>query len=161
MQDRQWLFLVQHGDALAEEIDPDRPLSQQGRSAIENLAGFLAERGVRVDHIWHSGKARARQTAEILAASLLRQDEAEEAKGLKPKDSPEDVLPLLLSVRGSLMVCSHLPLLGKLVARLVTGSEHFACVAFSPGTLVALERTAGDEFWSISLLLPPAILQPG
>ena len=31
------LFLLQHGDALAESVNPQRPLSEQGRNDIARL----------------------------------------------------------------------------------------------------------------------------
>ena len=35
------LYLIRHAHALAEEIDPDRPLSPKGRAQIKKLARFL------------------------------------------------------------------------------------------------------------------------
>ena len=35
------VYLVQHGDAVPKEVDPDRPLSDTGRQDIERLAKFL------------------------------------------------------------------------------------------------------------------------
>ncbi len=54
------LILVQHGDAVAETINPARPLTERGREDIEQLAAFLAKNGVRVARVVHSGKLRAR-----------------------------------------------------------------------------------------------------
>jgi len=160
MHDEMVLLLVQHGEAVAEEVDPERPLSEQGRGDIQALADFLASRGVRVNRILHSGKTRARQTAEILARSLLPRGHPEQAEGLKPKDPPQDFLTSLAVEKGQLMVCGHLPFLSKLVARLVTGSEDARCAAFAPGTLVAVEKGDADE-WAISLLLPASFLRAG
>ena len=42
------LWIVQHGDALAKGVDPNRPLSEKGRSDVERLASHLAGCGVRV-----------------------------------------------------------------------------------------------------------------
>ena len=35
------LYLMQHGDALQKDVDPDRPLSPRGRRDIEKIAAFL------------------------------------------------------------------------------------------------------------------------
>ena len=55
---------------LPKEVDPDRPLSDQGWEDIRNTAAFASRAGVRVDTVWHSGKTRARQTAQALAEAL-------------------------------------------------------------------------------------------
>ena len=44
------LFLLQHGDALAESVNPQRPLSEQGRSDVERLTevhDYLEDRFAR------------------------------------------------------------------------------------------------------------------
>jgi phosphohistidine phosphatase len=53
------LYLVQHGEAVSKDIDPDRPLTAAGRQDIELLASFLWRHRVSVSRIIHSGKARA------------------------------------------------------------------------------------------------------
>ena len=63
------LYLVQHGDALPEQVDPERPLSAEGRRDVEAVARLLASAGTRAVRVAHSGKLRAQQTAEVLAAA--------------------------------------------------------------------------------------------
>ena len=58
------LYLVQHGEACAEDVDPERPLTAQGRADVERLAAFLQQAGIQVGRVIHSGKLRAEQTAE-------------------------------------------------------------------------------------------------
>jgi hypothetical protein len=58
------LFLVHHGDAVGPGIEPSRPLSPEGREAVKRLAEGAAARGTKPAVIWHSGKLRAKQTAE-------------------------------------------------------------------------------------------------
>jgi hypothetical protein len=64
------LYLVQHGDALPEQVDPERPLSAKGRRDVEAVARVLASAGARAVRVAHSGKLRAQQTAEVLTAAL-------------------------------------------------------------------------------------------
>ena len=64
------LYLVQHGEACAKDVDPDRPLTDAGKADVERLAAFLGQVGIRVDRVIHSGKLRAVQTAERLAGVL-------------------------------------------------------------------------------------------
>ncbi|MEB2836918.1 MAG: histidine phosphatase family protein [Desulfurococcales archaeon] len=80
--------LVQHGQALSEDVDPRRPLSPEGRGEVERVASFLAFAGVRVLRILHSTKLRARETAEILARHLRPEGGVEEAGGLEPRADP-------------------------------------------------------------------------
>ena len=62
------LYLMQHGLALAEEENPDRPLSGAGISGIETAARAMAGMGLSFDLVISSRKQRSRQTAEIVAA---------------------------------------------------------------------------------------------
>ena len=55
------LYLTQHGLAVAKDVDPERPLSEQGRRDVRRLVDFLADAGVRVKQVLHSGKTRAEQ----------------------------------------------------------------------------------------------------
>ncbi len=47
------LYLVQHAEAVPAEDNPDRPLSDKGRTDVQRVASFLA-RSVRVGRIIHS-----------------------------------------------------------------------------------------------------------
>ena len=81
------LYLVQHGEARSEEKDPERPLTDRGASDVRRVAKLATEAGgVMVERILHSGKTRARRTAEIWAAELGIA--ATEADGLAPMDDP-------------------------------------------------------------------------
>jgi len=39
------VYLVKHAQAVTEEQDPQRPLSEAGRAAVARVASFLAARG--------------------------------------------------------------------------------------------------------------------
>ena len=64
------LYLVQHGEAAPETVDPARPLTPNGRKDIETLSAFLSECGVDAQRVINSGKLRARDSAEILAGAI-------------------------------------------------------------------------------------------
>jgi phosphohistidine phosphatase len=66
------LYLAQHGDSLPEQVNPERPLSERGREDVRRLAEFLGGTGIQVRRVYHSGKLRARQTAELLGISPLQ-----------------------------------------------------------------------------------------
>ena len=150
------LYLVQHGDSLLKEVDTERPLSPQGRKDIEALAAFLKGR-VRVARILHSGKTRARQTAELLAPAVAGSRPLETISGIDPLDSPEHIATQLQDWNDDTLIVGHQPYMGKLVARLVIGSEAHGVVVFQPGTLVCLER-APDARWAVTAMLRPELL---
>jgi phosphohistidine phosphatase len=154
------LWIVQHGDALAKNVDPDRPLSERGRSDVERLASHLAGCGVRVERVVHSGKTRAQQTADILATALQVRERVEAVKNLDPLDPPGPFAAECTGAAGDLLVAGHMPFVGKLVSLLVAAGEDAAVVGFVPGTAACLER-ADDGTWSVVCLLRPEFLSGG
>lgn len=151
------LYLVQHGEALAAEVDPERPLSPVGRADVDALARFLAERGVAAARVVHSGKTRARETAERLAAAVAPEAAVERRDGLAPNDGVEGPARELAAGAEDTVLVGHQPFLGRLVARLVVGREDAGVVAFEPGGLVCLERQEGGE-WAVAWMLCPALV---
>jgi phosphohistidine phosphatase SixA len=79
------IYLAQHGLAVPKDVDPDRPLSDQGHQHVELLSDFLKQAGIRVEQVFHSGKTRAEQTASILARSILSAGGSQARGGLGPK----------------------------------------------------------------------------
>jgi phosphohistidine phosphatase len=151
------LYLVQHGEALPKDADPQRPLSEKGRDDARRLAEFLGGCGIRVSRVLHSGKTRARETAELLAAKVLPGKDLEASAGLDPNDPVGAMAERLGAWEQDVLVVGHLPFMDKFVARLVTGREDRGAVAFKPGSLVCLER--GDQGdWRIVLMLRPEFL---
>ena len=150
------LYLVQHGQAFPAAEHPDRPLTEQGRREVATVATLLARRQPPVSHIIHSGKTRARQTAERLADHLMPGRPVEAAAGLDPDDPVEPWVAAANGWTEDRLLVGHQPFLGKLVSRLVLGEER-ALVDYRPGTVVCLEPTgAGD--WRIVGMLGPAVL---
>jgi phosphohistidine phosphatase len=143
------LLLVHHGDAVGPGVDPARPLSSVGRAATDRLASTVAARGVKPDAIWHSGKLRARQTAEFFwrACNPLASFTAE--RGLLPDDPPQWIRDRLTGEERSILIVGHMPYLPRLLATL-TGSNADT-FSFPLHGCVALE-TAGDrwnEIWKL------------
>ena len=143
------LLLVHHGDAVGPDVDPARPLSSVGRAATDRLASAVAARGVKPDAIWHSGKLRARQTAEFFwrACNPFASFTAE--RGLLPDDPPQWIRDRLAGEERSILIVGHMPYLPRLLATL-TGSNADT-FSFPLHGCVALE-TAGDgwnEIWRL------------
>jgi phosphohistidine phosphatase len=126
------IVLVHHGAAVGPQVDPMRPLSSVGRAATERLAVAAAARGVRPDVIWHSGKLRARQTAECFwsACNPLAPMTAE--RGLLPDDPPSWIGDRLSGETRRVLIAGHMPYLPRLLALLTRHDGSFplnGCVA--------------------------------
>ncbi|PLX54340.1 MAG: phosphohistidine phosphatase SixA, partial [Desulfobacteraceae bacterium] len=80
------LFLVQHCKSLPKDKDPKKGLSQEGIAETERIAQVAKGYAVGVSKITHSGKTRARQTAEIFEAALKLPGGIHESSGLSPMD---------------------------------------------------------------------------
>ena len=117
------IYLVHHADAVGPEVEPQRPLSAAGRDHAERLAVEAAARGVKPVAIWHSGKLRARQTAEPFLRLCNPLAEFSAIKGLQPTDSPGLVRDLLTGEERDVMLVGHMPNLPRLLTLLVTGNE--------------------------------------
>ncbi len=151
------LYLVQHGEALSKAQNPERPLSQQGQSDMEHLAAFLSE-DIQVSRVIHSGKERALQTANILAAALSSGTRVDAVGGINPKDPTGPFAQDISNFDGDTLVVGHLPFMAKLTNRLVTGSEDTTVAAFRPGTVVCLESLEPGD-WQIQWMLRPELLR--
>lgn len=149
------LYLAQHGEAQPEEVDPERRLTPKGADEVRRVARFLAPRGLAVEAIWQSGKARARETAEILSAAVVAG--VREREGLAPKDPVRPVASEIEARGKDLMIVGHLPFLARLASILVAGDEETPVATFRYGCVVALERGEGGR-WSLVWMVAPEIL---
>mgnify|MGYP000597254702 CR=1 FL=1 len=82
------LYLVHHGDAVGPDVDIRRPLSEAGRRSVERLASAAADLGTRPAVVWHSGKLRARQTAEAYWRACNALAEFGATRDLQSDDPP-------------------------------------------------------------------------
>jgi phosphohistidine phosphatase len=112
--------------------------------------------GVPVSCILHSGKKRARQTAEILEAALTPPDGLLAKSGLNPLD---DVTALagLIDSKENLMLVGHLPFMARLCSWLVTGDPEMPVFQFQNAGIVCLKRPPETNNWIIAWTLMPAI----
>lgn len=147
------IYLVQHGESKPETEDPSRPLTDKGRNEVESVARHIASLGLEVSQIWHSGRLRAKQTADILAQHLMPPRGVNQQEGLGPLDDPEKAKELLLQVRESLLIVGHLPHLSKLVSLLILGETDKEVIRFRMGGMVCLARS-GDS-WLIDWAITP------
>jgi phosphohistidine phosphatase len=151
------VYLVQHGEAHPEEVSPERELTPRGRSDVERIAALLKNGGVQVARVYHSGKTRARQTAELFAGRLAPGVTSEALAGINPNDPVESLADRLRGWSEDALVVGHQPFMGKLVALLVAGRSDSPVVAYQPGSVVCLERDGGGR-WVLLWMLRPELL---
>jgi len=140
-----FLYLVHHGDAVGPDVDARRPLSPAGVAGVEQIAAQAAANGARPQVVWHSGKLRAKQTAEAVwrACNALAQFSA--SRDLQPDDPPQWFRDRLRGESRDIAIAGHFPHLPRLLALLVSGGE--AGTDFPPHGVVALETHDDGETW--------------
>ena len=147
------ILLVHHGDAVNPAVDPARPLSGRGLGEVARLADEAAARGVKPDVIWHSGKLRARQTAEAFWRACNPLAPFSATRGLLPDDPPIWMRDQLAGEARSIVVVGHMPHMPRLLRLLVTGDTDAVSVNFPQHGCVALEPE-GDRWKEIWRLEP-------
>jgi len=152
-----FLYLVQHGEALSEQENPERPLSMRGKETVTKVAEYLAQLNiVKIDQILHSEKLRAKETAEILNGYLKPPKGIKETTGLAPLDSPQIWAKRLAKIDEDLMCVGHLPHLSKFASLLLSGDESRNIINFKMGGVVCLQRR--EDNWTIEWILSPELV---
>jgi phosphohistidine phosphatase len=152
-----FLDLVQHAAAKSQEEDPQRDLTEKGRLDIESVAHHLKRLEVKVKQIFHSGKARARSTASVLADHLQPPTGVSEAPGLAPLDDPEIWAERIEPLNDDIALVGHLPHLGKLAALLMTGDKEKTVINFQMGGVVRLQRIKTGQ-WAVDWMIVPGTI---
>jgi len=151
------VYLVRHGEAVSSQFYPQRPLSEQGLADIRKVASFIKPMEVSVEHIWHSGKLRAEQTAEILAESVSVEKDCSAHKDLMPNDDVTIIADELEAYDTDLMIVGHLPFMAYLASLLAAGTQTANIAAFDAGSIVCLNRR-GPGQWQIEWMVTPELL---
>jgi phosphohistidine phosphatase len=138
------LYLVHHGDAVGPEVDPRRPLSPQGREHVVRLAAEASARGARPALVWHSGKLRARQTAEAFWRACNALAPFSATRDLQPEDPPEWIRDRLRAESRDVLIAGHYPHLPRLLT-LLTAPE--SRPSFPQHGVVALETKDEGKTW--------------
>jgi phosphohistidine phosphatase len=152
------VYLVRHGEAVSELVDPTQPLSERGRAGVERVARHAATIGLAVAEIRHSPKPRARETAEILARHLAPPPDLHEVDWLAPTDDPGMAQDAVEFAEGPLMLVGHLPHMARLASLLLTGNPNREVVRFRNATVVCLERIDGN--WVLLWATGPDLVAP-
>jgi phosphohistidine phosphatase len=135
------VYLAHHADAVGPDVDPQRPLSATGRMHADAIARDAKQRGVSPAVIWHSGKLRARQTAEAYRRACNPLAEFAAIRGLQPTDPPEWIRDRLIGESREVLLVGHMPSLPAIL-RLLTRDQS---ATFPLHGLVALRESGGGE----------------
>jgi len=147
------LYFAQHGLAVDKSDDPERPLSEAGIQQTRSVADRLSISNTPVSRIFHSGKLRAAQTAEIFASAL-----AVSTLSIADQLSPNDDVRLLANNlnEDNALYIGHLPHLEKLVSFLVTGNNEHNIIKFQNSAVVCLEKN--NKQYHIEWYITPEFL---
>lgn len=153
---RMKLYLMRHGDYVADVLQTGGPLSDKGRNDITQIAKFIAPLHLSVTALFHSNKLRAQQTAELLKESIKATRGTQIHQKIAPNDEAKEFANEIIDADETIFVVSHLPFLARLVSVLVVGNEDCDLVTFEPGTVVALSQVETRRF-TIDWVLTPQL----
>ena len=151
------LYLVQHAEATAQEVNPDRPLTEKGRRDSAKTAMFLKISGEKIDVIWHSAKTRAIETASIFKDKLLPGEGVVQKEGLAPDVPPNALFATITLTKKNILIVGHLPSLQKLASLALLNAESYEIIKFSMSGVVCLERSDVGK-WQLIFEITPDLL---
>src|SRR5687767_1631858 len=142
------IALIHHGEAVSPAVEAARPLSGRGLGDVARLAAAAAGKGLKPDVIWHSGKLRARQTAEAYWRACNPLSTFSAVRGLLPDDPPVWMRDQLAGDTRTIALVGHMPHMPRLLRLLVTGDADAIDVLFPQHGCVVLEPD-GDRWKEI------------
>ena len=161
------LCIMRHGAATPRgeagySDDAKRPLTEQGKKKIHEIAAGLKQAGFEADWIVSSPLVRAVETAKIAATAVGPLAPLEISETLSPSASPESLLAFLAKHknRRRILVVGHEPDLSHLAARLIGAGRH-ANLAFRKGAccLITFPEFPPKSPGQLAWWLTPRILR--
>lgn len=153
------LYLVRHGEYILNDPDKTGELSPKGIADVTKIAEFIQPLQLNAATILHSGKPRAKQTAEILAQKGFATAEPPKMQaGLNPEDAVAEIISEIIHWGDDVVLVGHLPFMGRFLSKLIVNDETKEIVTFQAGTIVCVE---GDpvSIWSIRWMLSPSLFE--
>ncbi len=148
------IYLVQHGQCFDKQTNPERSLTAEGRSAIFQVAKTASDAGITVSSIYHSGKLRALQTAEIFSEQL-KVSQIQSITGIAPLDSVENFANHFDFPKHSMLI-GHLPFMEGLTSFLITGNQQLTVVKFQNAGIISLDQNQNNS-WHVKWMIMPEI----
>ena len=147
------LYLVQHGEANPETVDPARGLTPRGASDVRRVAIQAGALNLPFKRILHSRKKRAAQTAEILAEYLMKDPVVLQVEGLLPNDDPLPWVERLRAMSEDMVLVGHLPHLARLSSALLCDDPNRPLISFHMGGIVCMTKSVFG--WAIEWIMTP------
>lgn len=151
------LYLLRHGEPQPEEKDSQRRLTPRGRLDIATIGRFLEQNDLYIPEIWHSDKARVRETAEIIAQALGTTRLLQKS-GLAPLDPVGPIRGDIIDREDDIMLVGHLPFLSILANLLLGVPPEKQMFRFKTGEIACLERN-GEGYWRLLFSIYPHLLE--
>ena len=148
------IYIVRHGKAVSGSKNPQRPLSKEGKEETKVIASLLKKSQISPDTVWHSGKLRAEETAEIFKDILCVKENCMKREGLQPNDYVEPIKKDIIDLNKNIMIISHIPFVERM-AGLLLGAGSFPLV-FEPSS-VACFQTEDKKSWRLKWLINPRL----
>jgi len=151
------IYCVRHGNTVSSSVDPERPLSEEGREGVVRVARGLHKAGIIIPHLIHSPKLRAQQTAQIFKDEMEPEQVTESISTLDDNDSVEQWVSDINTWEEDTMIIGHLPFISQLMSALLVQDENHYLLNYSPGTAVCLQKMDGASQWVIQWIVNPDI----
>ena len=161
------IYIIRHAIAVDEvtsdyESDSERPLTDQGRKKMRQIAKALRHLGVEFDLILSSPYVRACETAEVLADVFKMKNKIAFSDNLIPLGNPELLVGEINERHtvDSLAIVGHEPHLSALVGLLIGESLNIEITLKKGGVcyLSADNLHYREHRATLKWLLPPRIL---
>jgi len=153
------IYLVRHGNALSNEVDPQRPLSEKGKTQVKIISDFMKKSGITVATIMHSGKKRAEETAEQIASRIGFSYPVQKKEGLSPNDPVDEIVSELKNTSLNIMIVGHLPFMSYLASQLLAGEGLLPFVDFEEASVLCLNKRGTSDKFTLEWSVNPQILQ--
>jgi phosphohistidine phosphatase len=142
------IYIMRHGQAeMMANSDSERALTDLGRSESEQMASSLAKQNVEFDAVIVSPYLRAQQTWESVRPFFPELFNVQTIKSLTPSGSARKSVNEILALQAigvkSLLIVSHLPLVGYIVGELAPAAGVPAFSTSSVGHVELNENGVG------------------
>ena len=131
---------MRHGQASATTHNSEQQLTPEGRAGIESLATQLCEQGINIEQIFHSKKARAQQTAEIMARQLAPDVTLQLHSHIQPNDQTHYICNDIQGWQQDTLIVTHMPFIPSLLEDLTHDTKAIHSIPFTPGTVVCFAQ---------------------
>lgn len=146
------LYLIRHGEYIDADKDPQKSLSNFGKSEIQKIANYLKSKNATPTEIWHSNKKRSIQSAEIFSQTLNIKNSIEK-RGVAPLDNAAHIIPNIEALDTNILLTGHLPSLSNIASTLLSGRPNTHTFPLKTAQCLCLEKDTNGIWqllWDIS-----------